>query len=216
MSSLNKSLLPVETLILEGVLQRVQRVTGVPAFWDESADGVQVMKRTGTPLRYPYISLNHAATSEGDRSVSSHPASHRGRPVLVSDDGKRAFKVMFLPANLHVDFIYFGDSSTHRRHIAHGLLLARRNGWLKFSVPYGASSFEINPEIPTSIDLPPGTSDQDGPKIFKLEFRLDVRGFVSYPELLEGQVIDTLLFQSFVGGGEISNSELEWQTEVRT
>jgi hypothetical protein len=129
----------------------------------------------------------------------------------VSDDQKRVFKVMFVPAVLNIRFKYFGDSSVHRRTVGHGLMFARRNGWLKFSIPYGAVSFDINPKVPESIDFPLPTSDQDQPKMFALDFNVAMEGYISYPELLEGQVIDTLNMSAFVGGGEISNSDLAWE-----
>ncbi len=212
-TSLNKRLAPIETLAFDGFAQRVQRVTGVPAFWDSADDGVQVLKRTGTSVRYPYITLTHESTVESTDRGNTHVSSHRGKHVLMSDDQKRAFKVMFLPATMVVRVKYFGDSSIHRRTVAHGLLFARRNGWFKFSVPYGAVSFDINPTIPESIDLPLPTSDQSGPKMFGLDFTVDVAGYISYPELLEGQIIDTLQLAAYVGGGEISNSDLAWEPQ---
>ena len=212
-TSLNKRLAPVETLMFDGIAQRVQRVTGVPTFWDSAGDGVQVLKRSGTSVRYPYITLTHESTQEATDRGNSHVSSHRGKHSLISDDQRRAFKVMFLPADFHIKFQYFGDSSVHRRVVSSGILFARRNGWLKFSIPYGAASFDINPEVPDTIDLPLPESDQSGPKVYKLDFNLKTRGFISYPELLEGQIIDTLNLAMYVGGGEISNSDLAWEPE---
>ena len=210
-TSLNKKLVPIETQSLEGLARRVQRVTGVSAFWDSAGDGVQVLKRTGTSVRYPYITLTHASTKEATDRGNTHVSSHRGKHVLMSDDGKRAFKVMFLPANLDIRFQYFGDDSVARRTTAHGILLARRNGWFKFSISYGAASFDINPIFPESIPFPDPTSDQDGPKMFGLDFSIDLSGFISYPEVVEGQVIDSLHLSAFVGGGRIDNSDLAWE-----
>lgn len=206
-SSLNKKLVPVEEIIFDGLARRFQRVMGFPCVWKTADDEVQILKRTGAGLRYPYATLFHSATEIASNRENTQATSRRGASVLVSDDQRRQFKVMYLPANLTVDVTIFEDSAQRARTHLHRALFASRQGWFKFSVNYGAQNFDIGCVGPTSISFPRATSDQDADKRYILEFPLVMDGKISESVLMEEQIIDSVQVSTYVGGGTVENSD---------
>lgn len=201
-------LVPVEDLILDGFLQRFQRVTGVPSLWTTANDEVQVLDRTGAKLRYPYATLHHDSTAMDDKRGSTHAAARRGVSVNVLEDKKRGFKVHYLPARLGISVVMLDDSARNRKKIAHKILHAGRAGWLKFSVAYGDHSFDVGvDEYPMEMQLPLAESDESSDKKYRLEFRIVLSGYISESVLSEQQIIDTIEVSHLLGSENSNEAE---------
>lgn len=209
-------LTPVEDIVFDGISRRFQRVMGFPCFWKTADDEAQILKRAGAELRYPYATLFHAATTLAPERGNSQATSRRGASALVSDDQRRQFKVMYLPANFSVDVVIHDDSALRAKSHLHRLLFVSRQGWLKFNAQYGNSAFEIGCVLPDSLQFPRAASDQDAEKKYLLEFQATFQGFISESVLVEQQIIDSVQVSTYVGDGTIAGSDLAFPPTIYT
>jgi hypothetical protein len=99
--------------------------------------------------------------------------------------------------------------------IANSLMFARRTGWLKFAATYGGNSFDVSVLPEATISFPESSGDESTAKEYELSVNLTVGGYISYPDLLEGQVIDTLQEVVQLVPSQTSNigeeSDIIWQ-----
>lgn len=217
MTSLNKQLTPVHEISFDGLVRRLGLVLGVPFFRISSSDGIQVVRRSSlNSPRYPLGTIRLSGFSELSDRGSTHASAHRGLPALVTTDRKRFFKVHYLPTAFRFNLRIVDDDASRMAVTLNTLHFARRNGWLKFAVAYGQSSFDVHPTVPDSMDISEATSDQDGSKEYVFETELTLNGYASLPQLMEGMVIDNIEASTFVGDGTIEGSDLAWPSETIT
>lgn len=214
MNSLNQTLTPVQDLGFAGLVRRLGMVTGVPFLRVSTSDYLQVVDRSSlkTP-RYPIGSVRLSGMTNLTDRGSSHAMSHRGLPTLVTPDRKRYFKVHFLPRSFRFEMRILDDSAERLVETLNLLLFAQRNGWLKFSIAYGQSSFDFDPSLPDTFEVPDSTSGAADVKEYSFTTELSLNGHASLPQLLEGQVIDNIEAAAFVGDGTISGSDEAWPSQ---
>lgn len=189
---------------------------GFPAVWKTADDEAQILLRTGAELRYPYATLFHAETQFNHERGNTQASSRRGAYAIVSDDQRRQYKVMYLPVDFRVDVKILEDSAQRARVHLHRALFAIRQGWFKFSYTYGANSFDVSCTGPDMIVFPKAISDQDASKVYEIEFQLVLGGHISESVLREEQIIDSVQVSTYVGDGEIENSDLAFPPQVFT
>jgi len=193
-TSLNLELDPLERIVLDGLAQRHQRVLGFPFLWTTSSDSVQVLKRMfgNERVKYPYGTLMLKTWTLSQDRGSLTAASRRGSICSVTTDEKRFYRMMYLPVDYEVQVVISSNSFGDILRAANAVMFAGTNGWFKFSAAYGANSFEVAVVPSDSLSIPEVSSDSEEAKDYRLDFTEKVHGFISYPKLLEGQVIDTL------------------------
>jgi hypothetical protein len=143
-------------------------------------------------VQYPFGSLFLRSWEENTERGNVTSASRRGRISVVTTDQKRFYRVLYLPVDFTVECKIVTNSYADVLRIANSLMFSRRNGWLKFSATYGGNSFDVSVLPAQSINFPESSGDGESAKEYELAHELTIGGYISYPELLEGQVIDTL------------------------
>ena len=193
-TDLNLKLDPIERIIFDGVASRLQVVTGAPFVWMASSDTIQVVKRMfgNNKVAYPYGSLLLKSWTENTERGNTTAATRRGKISVVTTDQKRFYRVHYLPMDFSVDCKVVTASYGDVLRIANAIMFARRTGWLKFAATYGGNSFDVSVLPDPTLSFPESSGDESTAKEYELLISLTVGGYISYPDLLEGQVIDTL------------------------
>lgn len=193
-TSLNLNLDPVERIVLDGLAQRHQRVLGFPFLWTTSSDSVQILKRMfgNERVKYPYGTLCLKSWAVSKERGSLTAASRRGGICSITTDQKRFYRLIFLPVDFEVQVGIRSNSFASILKAANSVIFGGVCGWFKFSAAYGGMSFEIAVTPSDTLTLPEASSDSEDSKEYELDFTETVHGFISYPTLLEGQVVDTL------------------------
>jgi hypothetical protein len=193
-TSLNLELDPVERIVLDGLAQRHQRVLGFPFLWTTSSDSIQTLKRMfgNERVKYPYGTLMLKSWTLSKERGSLTAAGRRGSICSITTDQKRFYRLLYLPVDFEVQVVVKSNSFANILRAANSVLFGGTNGWFKFSAAYGGISFEIAVNVADSLSLPEVASDSEEPKEYLLDFTETVQGFISYPTLLEGQIVDTL------------------------
>jgi hypothetical protein len=193
-TDLNLKLDPIERVIFDGLVSRLQTVTDAPFVWTASLDTIQVVKRMfgNNRIKYPFGSLLLKQWTESTERGSTNAASRRGRISVITTDQKRFYRVHYLPVDFDVECKIVTNDYAEVLRLANSLMFSRRNGWLKFAAAYGGNSFDISVLPDSSVAFPESSGDQDSAKEYELMTSIVVGGYISYPELLEGQVVDTI------------------------
>lgn len=147
----------------------------------------------GKPVAYPYayLTLNTLAGAEDRQNASS--TARRGLMGTVSTDSKRYFKVHFMPADFEVGIELVTNRYEDLLRYGNTWMFARRRGWLKFEVAYGSASFGVGVDMDPSVAYPQREADPEGVQEYVMSASLAVRGYISDPVLVEGQVKDTVM-----------------------
>jgi len=191
---LNLRIAPVENIIFEGMVSRFQRLLGFPFAWTTASDDVQVVARLfgNNKIQYPYGILKLKSWAESEERGSVHSATRRGRMCVITTDKKRYFKVHFMPMDFVFEATVVASSFASVLKSANSISFGRRNGWFKFTAQYGGQPFDIGVLPESTISFPDPPSDNDSAKEYRLTVNVDCKGFISYPELVEGMMIDNI------------------------
>lgn len=196
-SSLNLPIDPVERFILDGVTQRHQKVLGLPFVWTSNSDDddhIQLVKKIfgNERVEYPYGAMSLASYTVSQQRGSITAAGRRGQICSVTTDKKRYYRFLYLPVDIDVNIKIVTNSLKSVVKLVNAITFGNSLGWFKFTTAYGGTSLDIGITPPTTIDFPPVTDDSVEAKEFRISYRTVVNGFISYPTLLEGQIVDTL------------------------
>ena len=218
-TSLNLEIDPVERIVFDGLAQRHQRVFGFPFVWTTSSDSVQVLKRMfgNERVKYPYGTLKLRSWVLSQERGSLTAAGRRGSICSVTTDEKRFYRVLYLPVDFEVQVMIYSNSFAEILRAANSVMFGGANGWFKFSAAYGGNSFEVAVQPSADFIIPEANSDSEDAKEYVFDFTTKVLGFISYPKLLEGQVIDTLEEVAVISpSGSLldENNEQIWQRSM--
>lgn len=196
-SGLNLTLEPLESLVLKGVQQKFQTLTGAKTAWVSSSDKTLTLQQLfGHPgsttndltLTYPYAFLTITSVSESETRLHNRTSSMRGYPAVITDDQKRAYNVKFLAIDTLVNVQFVTNSYKQVLRFANTWMFARRDGWLKFDVAYGRTHFGIGVEMENNLSMPLREADPEDVSEYVVEGSFTVQGFMSFATLIEQQV----------------------------
>lgn len=196
-SGLNVTLEPLESLILKGIQQKFQNLTGAKTIWTSSSDKTLTLQQLfGNPssttndvtITYPYIFLTVNSVSESETRLHNRTSSMRGYPSVITDDQKRAYNVKFLALDTAVGIQFVTNSYKQVLRFANLWMFARRDGWLKFDVAYGRTHFGVHVDMENSLSLPQREADPEDVSEYVVEGNFTIHGFMSFATLIEQQV----------------------------
>lgn len=184
---------PIDKFVLAGLQQRVQQTFGdVPCAIVNSNDKIRIMQRVfgeGKQITYPYVYLVIKSERVNTQSYNNGYLSRRGIVINVnSEDTYQTVRIM--PVDFEVELTYVTNKfySVEQGSImsfARRMLMARRNGFLKFSIDYGARQFGIGVDVDDSISIPTRENITENETSMEITVSLTVHGYISEPVLGE-------------------------------
>lgn len=184
---------PIDEFVLAGLQQRVQQTFGaVKCAYVNSNDKVRIINRVfgeGNQLTYPYAYLVIKDIRSNTQTYNSGYFSRRGLVINVSSEDTYQ-TVRVLPADFIIELTYV----TNKFHaveqgsilsFARRLLMARRNGYLKFSIDYGMKNFGIGVDIDDNVSIPSRENITENETSMEITVPITVHGYISEPVLGE-------------------------------
>ena len=213
---LNLKLDPIETLIFSGLQTRFLEVFEAKSVWVTSTDktkllqklfGTQAAGATDSNITYPYafLTLSAVATSENRGSVKAYLMKGVQVAVVVEDQ-KRAFRAKVLPTDFTVNVEYVTNNYQDVLRYVNTWMFARVNGWLKFNVLYGDSTFTVSMDMDQSLTLPQREADLTNVQEYTVTSNLTVQGHVSFAVLQEQQAVDTVQISALLGTNDTTTT----------
>lgn len=197
-------IIPVEELVLNGILKRFTEVFQCRAIITTTTDRTRSLERflSGSKVEYPYAFLTIQSLAHNKESYQSTTLSRRGLPVAYGNG--QQFTARLLPTNfsIEVEFHtnkYSGLEVQTVMGFARRWLFAYKCGYLKFDVTYGQLEFRIGVTLDDTVPTPPLENKVETETAYKITANLVVHGWTSEPVLGSQGVIDTIDFQEMFG-----------------
>lgn len=184
---------PIDTFVLAELQKRVQQTFGaVKCAYVNANDKVRIMQRVfgeGNQITYPYAYLVIKDMRANTQSYNAGYLSRRGLVMNVSsNDTYQTVRIM--PVDFHIELTYVTNKfhSVEQGSIlafARRLLMARRNGFLKFSIDYGTKQFGVGVDIDENVSIPSRENITENETSMEITVPLTVHGYISEPVLGE-------------------------------
>jgi len=183
------SVQPLDMFVMEGFAQRFQQVFGCAkcAFINQN-DKTKVLDALfgqGKTLTYPYAYFVIQTTSVNNESYNPHQWVRRGIRIGVrSDDTIQMARIQ--PTNFDIEVTYVTNKfdsieQGSVRAFVRRWLLARRAGYLKFSVDYGLKQFGIGLTLAESINIPQRENIVEQETKYEITVLATIHGYISEP-----------------------------------
>lgn len=188
---------PIETLILQGLVDRFQQVFNCVCAYGNTFDRIKIIEKLleGKDVKYPYAFLNIQTLSHNIDSYATNVMARTGLESYVLDSNNAMYKVRLMPTAFEVEVIFisnefFGNSQRSILEFTRRWLFARRNGYLKFNVNYGANlTLRISAALSESITLPTQDNKTERQSDYELTTSLTVQGYTSEPKLVQSGIV---------------------------
>lgn len=194
-SGLNLKLSPVEDFIFSGLQAKILQVFQAPSVWATSTDKIHAVKKlfSSSKVVYPYACLILDEYTEAPDRGNGRSSSLRGLPAVLSDDMRRMYRVKYLPTDFRVTLEFTTNDFKEVTSFANRWMFARKEGRLSFNVFYGQANFGVSCVLDGTVTIPKRDGDPTAVSEYLVSSGLVIRGFISNPTLIEGQIKDTLI-----------------------
>jgi hypothetical protein len=208
MSDLQTAIQPIDHMVLAGFQQRFQQVFGcAKCLFINANDKTKIIERIfgqGQPLEYPYAYFVIQSIGANNESYNSHAMSRRGIPVNLTS-GSTIQTVRVIPTNFIVEVTYVTNKfeSVEQGSVlafVRRWLLARRIGYLKFSINYGRLQFGINQTMDESVNIPQRENIAENESSYTTVASATIHGYISEPVLGQKGRVTQVRVNSQVGG----------------
>jgi hypothetical protein len=196
---------PLDYFVLAGFQQRFQQTFGgVKCAYVNANDKARIIQRVfgeGETLTYPYAYLVVKRQGINEHSYNPGYLSRRGIVVNISD--KNTYQtVRILPVDFDIECTYVTNEF---RSVGQGSalafvrrwLMARRNGYLKFSVDYGTNQFGIGVDMDENIPIPIRENITEAETSLEIVCNCVIHGYISEPILGEKGRVNQFNVNSF-------------------
>lgn len=181
---------PIDSFVFAGFQQRFQQVFNCPCLFINQNDRTKVIDRIfgqGNPIEYPYAYFVIQRLSANNDSYNPHQMGRRGITLNVDSD-QTIQTVRVLPTTFEVEVNYITNKmeSTAQGSViafARRWLLARRFGYLKFSINYGNLQFGVGTTLPEEVPIPQRENITETETKYDVVTTIAVHGYVSEPML---------------------------------
>lgn len=194
-AGLNLTVVPVEKLIFSGFQTNFARVFNVLCAWTTSTDRVKsILKYTNGTVQYPYVTFYLSSTQEGNDRDQTHESARHGRTAIVNADtqDRRSYRVHSVPVDFVVNAQLVTNSYDNVLEFLNSWYIARRLKWLNFDIAYGTTQFGISVTLDPDISIPLREADPEVPQVYEIDLGITIHGHVSYSELMEEQLANTI------------------------
>jgi hypothetical protein len=189
---------PIDYFVLAGFQQRFQQTFGaVKCAYVNANDKVRILQRVfgeGNPITYPYAYLVIKSQRANDQSYNAGYLSRRGLVINVSSE-ETYQTVRILPVDFEIECTYVTNkfNSVEQGSVlafVRRMLMARRNGFLKFTVDYGMKQFGVGVDLEESVAIPSRENVTENETSMEITVTATVHGYISEPVLGEKGKID--------------------------
>jgi hypothetical protein len=184
---------PIDKFVLAGFAERFQQTFGaVKCAYVNANDKVRILQRVfgeGNQITYPYAYLVIKSQRANDQSYNPGYLSRRG--IVININSEDTYQtVRILPVDFEIECTYVTNkfSSVEQGSIlsfARRMLMARRNGYLKFSIDYGMKQFGIGVDLEESVSIPSRENITESETSMEITVTATVHGYISEPVLGE-------------------------------
>lgn len=214
---MGKSIQPIDSYITTAFQSRFQEVFGcVKCLFINQNDKTKVLQRVfgeGVPLSYPFAYFVIQSISTNVESYNPHYLMRRGVVIDIPSDDM-FYTMRILPVNIEVEVVYVTDKfdSVEQGSVmafTRRWLLARRGGYLKFSLDFGQKQFGIGVTLPDSVNIPSRDNIVENETKYEITTSATIHGYLSEPTLGQKGKVNTFNVQSQVGGvnGQIVSTQ---------
>lgn len=206
----------IDHMVLAGFQKRFQQVFNCPCLFINANDKTRVLQRIfgeGKPITYPYAYFVIQSMGANNESYNAHALARRGVVVNVAADDLLQ-TVRIVPTNFVVEVTYVTNKfeSVEQGSVlafVRRWLLARRVGYLKFSINYGRLQIGINHTLEESVNIPQRENVTENETSYVTTTSCTMHGYVSEPILgRQGKVTQVRTNQQVqqkVGGQVVSS-----------
>lgn len=181
---------PIDDFVFAGFQKRFQQVFNCKCAWINQNDKTKILERIfgqGKPLEYPYAYFEVTSVSANVESYNPNFLARRGLLVNV-DSSTSAQTVRILPTNFEVEVTYVTNEfqTVEQGSIlafVRRWLLARRMGYLKFSINYGKFNLNVSLTSSDSLPIPQRGNIGETETSYELKTSTIIHGYVSEPVL---------------------------------
>ena len=201
----NDKVYTIEELVLTGFKERFTKVFSCPCEISNAYDIIQEQKRIrgGKPFKYPYAFISMNSIQLGD-TFNSH---RMGRYGIITNEkgssGNIANRINTVPVSFELGIRYITNSlygnSYSVMSFTRNWLMARRFGYLKYTIVYGGIYFNIASELAEQISLPTRENITETESKYDIETSLELKGFISLPIAKTAPLVNDINVQAKVG-----------------
>lgn len=189
----------VDSYIFGGLQERFLSVFNTKAIWTTSSDKVKALEKLfpdrnapGGKITYPYAFLIINSWQKMGERGNLRAASLRGTQVMVSNDELTTLKTRFMPVDFAVSVEWYSNSFKDLQDIGRRWMFAPQRGHLNFNIDYGQTVFGIKVVPEDSVNFPQREADPDNVQEYMMTTTLLLHGFISEPEMIQQQVVETV------------------------
>lgn len=201
---------PVDTLIHEGLAQKMKQQFRAPAYFVSSPDKLRQLQvlQGNKPVEYPYIFLNMQSWGAASDRYNSNRLARQGIPVRLAAGNNQYELARIIPTNFEIEvtFVtnkYSGVTPDCVDAFARRWLFVRRNGAVNFTVNYGLTDLPVTYTIGESLSIPPRESPTDQESVYQVVGNLTLQGYISEPVLgVRGRVSQIILSEAIPTTGK--------------
>jgi hypothetical protein len=196
---------PLDYFVQAGFQQRFQQTFGaVKCAYVDVNDKIRIIQRVfgeGNQVQYPYAYLVVTRLAVNEHSYNPGYLSRRG--IVINVSAKDTYQtVRILPADFEIECTYITNKFQAVEQgsvmsFARRWLMARRNGYLKFSIDYGKKQFGVGVTMDEAVDIPIRENITEAETSMEITVRATVHGYVSEPVLGEKGRINKLNVNNF-------------------
>lgn len=206
----------IDHLVLAGFQQRFQQVFGAKCLFINANDKTKVLQRIfgeGEALTYPYAYFVIQSMGANTESYNAHAMARRGMVLGVNADNSLQ-TVRVLPTNFVVEVSYVTNKfeSVEQGSVlafVRRWLLARRVGYLKFSINYGRLQFGISHTLDESVNIPQRENIAENETSYLTTTSATIHGYISEPILGQQGKVNEVRVNDSLGGvkGQIISTQ---------
>jgi len=181
---------PIDSFVLAGFQQRFQQVFQCRCLYINQNDKTKVLERVfgqGQDITYPYAWFTLNTISENTASYNAHPLGRRGITLNVNSESTiQTVRVMPTNFELEVNYVTNKFESVEQGSVtafARRWLLARRFGYLKFSIDYANLQFSIGNTMSESVPIPHRENITEAETKYDVVVQATIHGYTSEPVL---------------------------------
>lgn len=205
----------IDHMVLAGFQQRFQQVFNCPCLFINANDKTRIIQKVfgeGNPITYPYAYFVIQSMGANNESYNSHGMARRGLVVNVAaNDLLQTVRVV--PTNFVIEVSYVTNKfeSVEQGSVlafVRRWLLARRVGYLKFSINYGRLQFGINHTLDESVNIPQRENVTESETSYNITASVVTHGYVSEPILgRQGKVTEIRQNTSVAPAGTVVSTQ---------
>jgi len=183
-------IIPIDEMVRAGFQERFQQVFNCKCAFINQNDKTKILDRIfaqGEDLTYPYAWFTIQSVSANNDSYNPHPLGRRGMVLNVASNSS-VNTVRIMPTNFDIEVNYVTNKSDSVEQgsvmaFARRWLLARRFGYLKFSINYGRMNFGIQITLDESVPFPQRENIGEAETKYDVVLHAVIHGYTSEPTL---------------------------------